>query len=52
MNLETQQGDQSRFPVLAAGDIPVEDQAEPWLIEGLWGACAAGLLGGHPKACK
>lgn len=44
--------DASRFPVLRAGDIPVEEQAQPWLIESLWGSCAAGVLGGHPKACK
>lgn len=48
----TLQEDESRFPVVAAGNIPVEDQAVPWLIEGLWGSCAAGILGGHPKACK
>jgi len=52
MNLETQPRDERRFSVLVADDIPVEDHAEPWLIEGLWGACAAGILGGHPKACK
>ena len=52
MKPKTPQEDEGRFPVVAAGNIPVEDQAEPWLIEGLWGACAAGVLGGHPKACK
>lgn len=52
MSPESPQRDESCFPVLAAADIPVEDQAEPWLIEGLWGARAAGVLGGHPKACK
>jgi len=52
MSPKTLPGDENRFPVLAAGDIPLEDQAEPWLIEGLWGACAAGVVGGHPKTCK
>lgn len=52
MKPKTLQGDESRFPVVAAGNIPLEEQAEPWLIEGLWGSCAAGILGGHPKVCK
>ncbi len=52
MNSKPIPQDESRFPVLRAGDIPVDEQAELWLIEGLWGSCAAGMLGGHPKACK
>jgi len=52
MNSKPLPEDEGRFPVLRAGDIPVAEQAEPWLIEGLWGSCAAGVLGGHPKSCK
>lgn len=35
-----------------AADISVGDEREPWLIDGLWRAQAAGVLGGAPKCCK
>jgi hypothetical protein len=40
------------FPVVRAADLPVNDEREPWLIDGLWRAQAAGVLGGAPKCCK
>jgi len=40
------------FPVLRVADIPVDDQRPRWLIDGLWGASAVGLLSGHPKVGK
>jgi hypothetical protein len=40
------------FPVLRAADIAVDDERPRWLIEGLWGASAVGLLTGHPKVGK
>lgn len=40
------------FPVVRAANIPVEKGREPWLIDQLWGASSAGVLGGPPKACK
>lgn len=40
------------FPVLRAADIPVDLERPRWLIEGLWGASAVGLLAGHPKVGK
>jgi hypothetical protein len=42
---------ESGFPVIHVGEIP-EESPRRWLIEGLWGASAVGLLGGAPKVCK
>jgi hypothetical protein len=33
-------------------EISEQDAAPSWLIEGLWGAAAVGLIGGHPKCGK
>lgn len=39
--------------VLHPSRIKPRSEAEPaWLIEGLWGSCAVGLIGGAPKSCK
>lgn len=39
------------LPVLRVGDIRIE-AARRWMVEGLWGASAVGLIGGAPKCCK
>lgn len=36
----------------AAEVAPRPDDEPAWLIEGLWGAGAVGVIGGAPKACK
>ena len=40
------------FPVLRVADIAVDAERPRWLIDGLWGAAAVGLLAGHPKVGK
>jgi hypothetical protein len=40
------------LPVVRVGDIPREEIPRRWMIEGLWGASAVGLVGGAPKCCK
>lgn len=40
------------LPVVRVGAIPEQQTQRKWLIEGIWGASAAGLLGGAPKSCK
>lgn len=40
------------FPVVPIGDVRPEASRLRWLIEGLWGASAAGLIGGQPKLGK
>jgi len=45
-------GDEGAFPVLRASQIPWEAEDRRWLIEGLWGASAVGIIGGNPKCCK
>lgn len=43
----------SELRVLRAAEIePRSDEEPPWLIEGLWGAGAVGVIGGAPKSCK
>lgn len=45
-------GDTTQLPVMQAGDLDAMHPAEQWLIEGLWGAGAIGLIGGPPKCAK
>jgi len=42
----------SPLPVLRIGEIPPEEVPRRWMIEGLWGAAAVGIIGGAPKSCK
>ena len=43
---------ENELKVLRAAEIAPRPQDEPaWLIEGLWGAGAVGLIGGAPKCC-
>ena len=43
--------DQS-LPVVRVGEIRTEDNAQRWLVEGLWGASSVGVIGGAPKCAK
>jgi hypothetical protein len=40
------------FPVQRAHTITATTEQTRWLIEGLWGYNAVGILGGEPKCCK
>ena len=43
--------DQS-LPVVRVGEIKSEENAQRWLVEGLWGAKSVGVIGGAPKCAK
>lgn len=44
---------ESELKVVRAAEIQARPDDEPaWLIDGLWGAGAVGLIGGAPKSCK
>jgi AAA domain len=40
------------LPVVRIGEIPSEEAPRRWMIEGLWGRAAVGLIGGAPKCFK
>src|SRR5271156_1869752 len=40
------------LPVVRVGEIRSEDNAQRWLVEGLWGASSVGVIGGAPKCSK
>ena len=40
------------LPVSPASELAVLPPEQRWLIEGLWGAEAVGIIGGEPKCCK
>jgi hypothetical protein len=40
------------FPVQPAYTITATQETTRWLIDGLWGYDAVGILGGEPKCCK
>ena len=40
------------LPVRLAHQLDVLPAEQRWLIEGLWGAEAVGIVGGEPKCCK
>jgi hypothetical protein len=40
------------LPTLPVHAIDPEPDGAQWLIQDLWGACAVGIIGGAPKACK
>jgi AAA domain len=40
------------LPVRPAYQLELVPAEQRWLIEGLWGAEAVGILGGEPKCCK
>lgn len=39
------------FPVIRLCNVP-KDERPDWLVEGLWGRQAVGVVGGHPKVGK
>ena len=41
-----------RLPTLRVHAIDPEPEGPQWLVEDLWSACAVGVIGGAPKACK
>src|SRR5437868_2000118 len=40
------------LPVARAADLDPRPPDRRWLIEGLWGSEAVGIVGGEPKCCK
>lgn len=40
------------LPVKPAHQLTDRPEAQRWLIDGLWGAEAVGIIGGEPKCCK
>ncbi len=40
------------LPVVRVGEISSEDDAQRWLVDGLWGARSVGVIGGAPKCAK
>ncbi len=40
------------LPVVRVGDIQNQENAQRWLVEGLWGATSVGVIGGAPKCAK
>lgn len=43
---------QQPLPVVRIGEIPLEDTASRWLVDGLWGESSVGVIGGAPKCSK
>ena len=41
-----------QLPTLPVHAIDPESDEHQWLVQDLWGACAVGVIGGAPKACK
>jgi len=42
----------SRLPICRADQLAERPAEQHWLIEGLWGEQAVGIVGGEPKCCK
>jgi hypothetical protein len=40
------------LPTVPVFAIDPQPEAAQWLVQDLWGACAVGVIGGAPKACK
>jgi hypothetical protein len=40
------------LPVVRVGEIPSAEGTQRWLVEGLWGEAAVGVIGGAPKGAK
>jgi len=44
--------DPTTLPVRRVGDLDIEPEHRRWLIDGVWGRAAIGLIGGPPKCAK
>jgi AraC-like DNA-binding protein len=44
--------DPDALPVQRVAELDLQREQDRWLIEGLWGRSAIGLIGGAPKCCK
>ena len=40
------------LPVVRVGEIKSQENAQRWLVEGLWGTSSVGVIGGAPKCAK
>jgi len=40
------------LPIVHASTIEAAAPGQQWLVDGLWGAQAVGIVGGNPKSCK
>jgi AAA domain len=40
------------LPIVRVGEIASDENAQRWLVEGLWGARSVGVIGGAPKCSK
>ena len=40
------------LPVVRVAEIASEENAQRWLVEGLWGSSSVGVIGGAPKCAK
>ena len=40
------------LPVVRVGESPGTEGSQRWLVEGLWGEAAVGMIGGAPKCAK
>jgi hypothetical protein len=40
------------LPIVHASAIEAAPAGQQWLVDGLWGAQAVGIVGGNPKSCK
>ncbi len=40
------------LPVVRVGEIQSQENAQRWLVEGLWGASSVGVIGGAPKCAR
>ena len=40
------------LPVVRVDQIPRQETAPRWLVDGLWGDSSVGLIGGAPKCSK
>jgi transposase InsO family protein len=40
------------LPVVRMGEIPSQEKAQRWLVEGLWSDRSVGVIGGAPKCSK
>ncbi len=44
--------DPQALPVARLGELETSEPGRRWLLDGLWGQAAVGVVGGSPKSCK